>query len=58
MTRVPLCEINLEVPVRDISVVDDDMFVVATVNGLTAIRIDAELLQGDSLAYPRASLHE
>jgi WD40 repeat protein len=43
--RVPLCEINLEVPVEDIAAVDLDTFVVATVNGLTAIRIDASSLR-------------
>jgi WD40 repeat protein len=37
----PICEINLEVPVRDITAVSHDTFVVATVNGLTAIRLDA-----------------
>ena len=40
-----LCEINIEVPVSDISFVDRDTFVVATPNGLTAIQLDAALLE-------------
>ena len=39
-----LCEINLEVPVNDMSTVDRDTFVFATPNGLTAVRLDAGLL--------------
>jgi WD40 repeat protein len=40
----PLFEISLEVPVNDISVVDRDEFVLATPNGITAIRLDGRLL--------------
>ena len=43
--QAPLCEINIEVPVSDISVVDRDTFVFATPNGLTAILLDASLLE-------------
>jgi WD40 repeat protein len=43
--QAPLYEINLEVPVSDITVVDHDMFVMATSNGLTAVQLDAVLLE-------------
>ena len=43
--RVPLCEINIEVPVSDMSFIDDDTFIIATPNGLTAIRLTARLLE-------------
>jgi WD40 repeat protein len=46
----PLCEINLEVLVSDIAVLDHDMVIIATPNGLTAILLDARLLD-DSLEY-------
>jgi WD40 repeat protein len=42
--RIPLCEINIEVPVSDITFVDDDTIVMATPNGLTAVRLNARLL--------------
>ena len=41
----PLCRISIEVPVNDITFIDDDTFVIATPNGLTAIRLDARLLE-------------
>ena len=49
--KAPLCEINIEVPVSDISFIDHDTFIIATLNGLTAIRLDARLLgnSGSSL---------
>jgi hypothetical protein len=37
----PLCEINVDVPVTDIGVTDHDIVVLATPNGLTAIRLGA-----------------
>lgn len=40
-----LCEMSIEVPVNDISVADHDMLVVTTPNGLTAIKLDAALLE-------------
>jgi WD40 repeat protein len=40
----PLCEVNIEVPVTDISVTSQDIVVLATPNGLTAIRLNAESL--------------
>ena len=43
--RAPLCEINIEVPVSDIGVIEHDTFIFATPNGLTAIRLDAGLLE-------------
>ena len=42
--QVPLCEMNIEVPVNDISYVERDTFIMATPNGLTAIRLNARLL--------------
>ena len=42
--QAPLCQINIEVPVNDITFVDDDTFVIATPNGLTAIRLNARSL--------------
>ena len=41
----PLCRISIEVPVNDITFIDDDTLVIATPNGLTAIRLDARLLE-------------
>jgi WD40 repeat protein len=46
-SRMPLCEINIEIPVSDVAFADDDTFVIATPNGLTAIRLDARLLDID-----------
>ena len=43
--RAPLCRISIEVAVNDITFIDDDTFVIATPNGLTAIRLDARLLE-------------
>ncbi len=43
-----LCEINTEAPVTDIGVTDHDMVVLATPNGLTAIRLDAGALAGQA----------
>jgi WD40 repeat protein len=43
--RAPLCGINIEVPVSDISFIDHDTFIIATPNGLTAIRLTARLLE-------------
>jgi WD40 repeat protein len=40
----PLCEIDVEIAVNDISEINDDMFAVATPNGLTAIRLDSRAL--------------
>ncbi len=40
----PLCEINVEVPVYDLSCTGDNAFVIATPNGLTAIHLNASLL--------------
>src|ERR1039457_6953862 len=40
-----LCEMSIEVPVSDISFADHDTLVVATPNGLTAIKLDAALLE-------------
>lgn len=50
-----LGEINLEVPVSDIAVIEHDTFVFATPNGLTAVRLDAGLLENHatSLEPPR-----
>ena len=45
-----LCEVNLEVPVTDISATERDTVVLATPNGLTAIRFDAGLLETHSPA--------
>ena len=42
--RMPLCEVNIEVPVSDMTFIDNDTFVIATPNGLTAIRLNARLL--------------
>jgi WD40 repeat protein len=53
--RAPLCRINIEVPVNDITFIDDDTFVLATPNGLTAIRLDARLL--DTRASSREPEH-
>ena len=52
-----LCEINVEVPVSDISVIDHESFVIATPNGLTAVRLDARLLEnhGTSLEYKHSA---
>jgi hypothetical protein len=36
---VPLCDINIEVPVSGIGLGGEDTFVLATPNGLTAIRV-------------------
>lgn len=44
-----LCEINIEVPVSDISFVNRDTLVVATPNGLTAIQLDAALLEKEGI---------
>ena len=41
----PLCAINVEVPVSDISFIDNDTFVIATPNGLTAISLSSRLLE-------------
>jgi len=43
-----LCEIDTEVPVTDIGVTDHDIVVLATPNGLTAIRLDAGSLAGQT----------
>ena len=40
----PLCEINVEVPVTDLDATEHDTVVLATPNGLTAIRLDARSL--------------
>lgn len=40
----PLCEINVEVPVEDICVIDGDVAVLVTPNGLLAIQLNAESL--------------
>jgi WD40 repeat protein len=37
--RAPLCEVDVEITATDICAVDDGMFVIATPNGLTAIRL-------------------
>ena len=42
------CEINTEAPVTDIGVTDHDIVVLATPNGLTAIRLDAGSLTGQA----------
>jgi WD40 repeat protein len=47
---VPLCEINTDVPVTDLDATEHDTVVLATPNGLTAIRLDARLLM-DQAAY-------
>ena len=52
--RVPLCEINIEVPVSDISFIEDDTFIIATPNGLTAIRFTARLLETHISGSPEA----
>jgi len=51
-----LCEINIEVPVGNISFADHDMLVLGTPNGLTAIKLDAAMLEkeGISVAGPVA----
>jgi hypothetical protein len=46
--QTPLCVINIEVPVNDISFTDRDIFIVATPNGLTAIQLNARLLETDT----------
>jgi WD40 repeat protein len=43
-----LCEINIEVPVTDIGVTDHDIVVLATPNGLTAIRLGTGSLMGQA----------
>jgi WD40 repeat protein len=45
----PLCEINIEVPVTDITATDHDVVVLATPNGLTAIRLGAGSLTGHAV---------
>jgi hypothetical protein len=40
----PLCEINVEVPVFDVGATAHDVVVLATPNGLTAIRFAGESL--------------
>jgi WD40 repeat protein len=44
---VPLCEIDVEITVNDISAVGDDTFVLATPNGLTAVRLYPQTLKSD-----------
>ena len=51
-----LCEVNLEVPVTDISAADRDTVVFATPNGLTAIRFDPGLLERQFTSSPRRHL--
>lgn len=41
----PLCRVNIEVPVNDICFIDHDTFIIATPNGLTAIRLDVRSLE-------------
>jgi hypothetical protein len=48
-----LCQINIEVPVNDIYVAENDIFVMATPAGLTAVRLDAALLENDRLGPAR-----
>ena len=48
-----LCKINIEVPVNDIHVIDHDAFVIATPTGLTAIQLNAALLENDGITRPR-----
>jgi WD40 repeat protein len=43
-----LCEMIIEVPVRDISFADHDTLVITTPNGLTAIKLDAALLEKEA----------
>jgi WD40 repeat protein len=52
-----LCEINIEVPVSDISVIGHDTFVFATPNGLTAIRLDAGLLEKNVTSLEFKNFH-
>ena len=42
--KTPLCAINMEVPVSDISFIDNDTFIIATPNGLTAISLSIQSL--------------
>ena len=51
--KEPLCEIDLEISVRDISEIHDDMFVIATPNGLAAIRLHPGIA---GLAHARSRL--
>jgi WD40 repeat protein len=48
-----LCQINIEAPVNDIHVIDHDTFVIATPNGLTAIQLNAVLLEDNGTVRPR-----
>ena len=48
-----LCQINVEVPVNDIHIIDHDAFVIATPTGLTAIQLNAVLLENDGVSLPR-----
>jgi WD40 repeat protein len=48
-----LCEINMEVPVNDISIIDVDTLIIATTNGLTALRLDAGALEAGRGPDPR-----
>lgn len=51
--RVPLCEIDVEITATDISAVGDGTFVVATPNGLTAIRLYPRIFETNhGLAWP------
>jgi len=47
---LPLCAVNIDVPVTDLDATEHDTVVLATPNGLTAIRLDAGLLM-DQAAY-------
>ena len=42
--KAPLCEINIEAPVNDVNFIDHDTCIIATLNGLTAIRLGDRLL--------------
>ena len=46
----PLCEINIEVPVTDLDATEHDTVVLATPNGLTAIRLDGRSMM-DQVAH-------
>jgi len=48
-----LCQINLEVPANDIHVAGNDTFVMATPTGLTAVQLDAPLLENGRLGAAR-----